>query len=106
MRKKIIIISLFVLVTIIVMLIALRKREYIIKVSIIDDRSPDRMLKVYDNYNNEIEVKRIEYLDGTLLCKGYNTTVFFGDIVNEKKLVIILRDNTKAIAKVVEEEVK
>ncbi len=75
-------------------------------VSMVDDRSPDRILTVYKNDTEKVEVNRIEYLDGTLLCNGYNLTVHFGDIEKEEKLKIIFKDKSSAEAKIVKEEVK
>ena len=80
--------------------------KYTIKVDLIDDYSPDRILTVYNEKNEKIEVMKIEYLDGTLLCNGYNTTVHFGDIEGEKEFKVILKDKTEVKAKIVEEEVK
>lgn len=109
MKKKLLIISGILFIVIIVSLLLIvtsNKTTYIIKVSLVDDRSPDRILTVYNNKNEKISVKRIEYLDGTLLCNGYNTTVHFGDIESEKELKIILKDLSETTAKIVEEEVK
>ena len=75
-------------------------------VSMVDDRSPDRILTVYKNKTEKVDVNRIEYLDGTLLCNGYNLTVHFGDIEKEEKLKIIFKDKSSAEAKIVKEEVK
>ena len=99
-----------VLLIIIVSIIGLillknNKSNYLIKVSVVDDYSPDRILTVYEN-EKKIDVKKIQYLDGTFLCSGYNTTVHFGDIENEKELKIVLKDNKVEIAKIVKEEVK
>lgn len=107
MRKKIIIVS---CICIILLSLALyiafsNKFKYVIKVSLIDDNSPDRVLTVYDNNNEKIDVKRIEYIDGKLLCNGYNTTVYYGDIKDETTLKIVLKDDTEAKAKVINEEV-
>ena len=82
------------------------KINYTIKVSLVDDHSPDRVLTVYNDKNEKIDVKKIVYLDGTLLCNGYNTTVHFGDIENEEEFKIILKDNTEAKARIIKEEVK
>ena len=108
MKKNILIIigSVITLLTIILLVINLNKTTYRIEVSIVDDYSPDRILSVYNNKNEKVEVKRIQYLDGTLLCNGYNTTVHFGDIKDEKELKIILKDNKEVRAKIVEKEVK
>ena len=107
MKKKIIIGSVFVAIIIIgLLLIFMGKTKYTIIVSLVDDQSPDRILTVYDENDKKIEVRRIEYLDGTLLCHGYNTTVHYGDIKNVKELKVILKDKTEVKAKIVEEEVK
>ena len=107
MKKKVLIIGSVVLVVIaIVLVILLSKPRYKIVVSLVDDQSPDRILTVYNGKNEKIEVKRIEYLDGTLLCKGFNTSVHFGDIENEKVLKVILKDDSEGKAEVIIEEVK
>ena len=108
MRKKIILTCggiLIIAISVLILVLLLGRTKYTIKVSLVDSKSPDRMLTVYEG-DKKIEVKRIEYLDGTLLCNGYNTAVYFGDINKVKELKIILKDNKEVIAKVVEEEVK
>ena len=108
MKKKLLIAGgIFVVVIAIVLFVILSGGpKYTITVSLVDDQSPDRILTVYDENEKKVEVKRIEYLDGTLLCYGYNTTVHYGDIENQKELKVILRDKTAVLAKVVKEEVK
>ncbi len=108
MKKKILIgvASLIAVLAIVLVVLCLNKTNYHIEVSMVDDYSPDLILTVYNDKNEKIEVKRIEYTDGTLLCNGYNTTVHFGDIKDETKLKIVLKDNKKATAKIVEKEVK
>ena len=108
MKKKVLIIGSAVLAIIIIVIVLLlsNKVKYTIKVSLVDDYSPDRILTVYNDKNEKVEVKKIEYLDGTLLCYGYNTTVHFGDIKDEKEFKVILKDNTEVKAKIIKEEVK
>ena len=107
MKKKILIISSILTILIISLVVyMICKPKYTIMVSMVDDRSPDRILTVYKNDTEKIEVNRIEYLDGTLLCNGYNLTVHFGDIEKEEKLKIIFKDKSSAEAKIVKEEVK
>ncbi len=108
MKKKILIISgiSVLLIAIILFFVFRDTTKYTIKVSLIDDYSPDRILTVYNEKNEKIEVNRIEYLDGIILCQGYNTTVHFGDIENEKELKVILKDRTTVKAKIIKEEVK
>ncbi len=108
MRKKVLIIGSVVLVIIIIVIVLLlsNRVKYTIKVSLVDDYSPDRILTVYNEKNEKIEVEKIEYLDGTLLCYGYSTVVHFGDIEDEKVYKVILKDNTEVKAKIAEEEVE
>ena len=107
MKKKVFLILGVVVVIIITVLlvIILNKTNYIIKVSVIDDKSPDRILTVYNNKNEEVEFKKIELLDGTLLCNGVNPAVYYGNIKDLKELRVVFKDKSKVIAKIVEEEV-
>lgn len=50
------------------------QKTYTIRISIIDEYSPDRVLTVYEN-GSQISVRSINYLDGTQLCSGSNMTV-------------------------------
>ena len=88
----------------ILLIVCLNKTTYTIRVSLIDDRSPDRMLSVYDNKNNKVEFSQIQYVDGNLLCYGYNPSVHFGDIEGVKELNVLLKNNKIVKAKI--EEVK
>ena len=108
MKKKVIILSSIIvtLVLIIILVVLLTKTKYTIVVSRVDSQSPDRILTVYKSKNEKVDVKKIEYLDGKLLCYGYNTAVHFGDIENVKELKVILKDGSEIIAKIIEEEVK
>ena len=106
MKKRLLIIGISALVVAIVVIVLLTRTRYIIRVSLVDDQSPDRILTVYDNKNQKVEVKKIKYLDGTLLCNGYNMTVHFGDIENETELKVVLKDRSEVKAKIVKEEVK
>ena len=108
MKKKLMIVGTVVITIAIIVLLVLflNKTKYIVRVSIVDDQSPDRILTVYKNDTEKIEVKRIELTDGTVLCNGYNTTVHFGDIEKEKDLRVILKDNSVVMAKIIIEEVK
>ena len=77
--------------------------SYKIKLEKIDDNSPDRKLILYQN-NKEVEFKKIEYLDGTILCKKNNPTIFFGDLDGIKKVIVTLKDDKKIKIKVIMEE--
>ncbi len=108
MKKKILIISGIIIVVIVTVLliILLSKPKYTVTISLIDDRSPDRLLTVYKNKKEKVEVLRISAMDGTLLCKGNNTTVYYGDIEKEEKVKVTLKDKSEVIAEIVKEEVK
>ena len=108
MKKKVLIISGIVVTILVVVLlvIILNKTSYKIIVSLVDDQSPDRILTVYNNKNEKMDVKRVEYLDGTLLCYGHNMAVHYGDIENVKELRVVLKDKSIVTAEIVKEEVK
>ena len=108
MKKKVLIICgviLLIVISLVVIFIP-KNTSYVIKYSSVDDRSPDRLLTVYNGKNEKIEFTRIEYLDGVVLCEGYNPTVFFGDIEGEKEFIIVFQDKSTVKAKIVEDEVK
>jgi hypothetical protein len=107
MKKKALIIGSIVVVAIVVVLvILLNKTTYTIRVSIVDEKSPDRILSVYDNKNNKVDFNRIETLDGTVLCDEINSSVYYGNIVKLNELRVVLKDNSKVIAQINKEEVK
>ena len=108
MKKKLLIIGSVVLVAVIIIIlfIVLKKPTYTIRVSLVDDHSPDRILTVYNSKNEKVEVKRIEYLTGELLCEGYNTAVYYGDINDIDEVNVILKDKSVVKAQIIKEEVK
>ena len=77
--------------------------QYVVTINKIDDQSPARILKVYYG-EKEIEFKEIRYTDDVFLCKKENPTVFFGDVVEEKELKIIIDNNRFVIAKILKGE--
>lgn len=105
-NKIVLLILVGVIIVIGIYLLSCNESEYFIKVFPVDDYSPDRILVVYDNHNKKVDVERIEYLDGTLLCDGNNLTVHYGDISDEKELRIILKNNKEKVVNVVKDEVK
>ena len=109
MRKKIIIVGscIFIILLIVMVIVFLitDRTVYRVEVSMVDDRSPDRILTVYNNKDEKIEVKRIEFLNGILLCNGYNTIAYYGDVEKENTLIIVLKNNERVRAKVVKNEV-
>ena len=84
----------------------LNKTTYVIKVSMVDDKSPDRILTVYNNKDEKVEFKKIELLNGTYLCDEINSSVYYGNLKNINELQVILKDDSKVIAQVIKEEVK
>ncbi len=79
------------------------KAVYTVKVSLVDDKSPDRILTVYRN-DKKIEYKEIRKMNGTLLCESNNSAVYFGEIKNESSLKIILKNDKEVVAKVMKGE--
>jgi hypothetical protein len=105
MKKKILLTTVILIAIIIAVLLILGKEKqvdesYIIRVELVDSKSPDRKLKVLKG-NKEIEYLEIRYLDDTFLCSSKNPTVYFGDIEAEKEMVVILIDKTKVTAKII-----
>lgn len=77
------------------------QKNYTVKVSIVDDYSPARVLTTYEE-GTKIIVKNINYTDGTFICTGINANVNKTALVGEAKLQLELDDGTKVIATIVE----
>lgn len=77
------------------------QKNYTVKVSIVDDYSPARVLTTYEE-GTKIIVKNINYTDGTFICTGINANVNKTALVGETKLQLELDDGTKVIATIVE----
>ena len=76
--------------------------NYTVKVSLVDDRSPDRLLSVYEN-DKKIEFKEIKYVKEDIrLCTYKNPVVFFGDLEGETELRVILTNDKAVVAKIEE----
>ena len=75
------------------------QKTYTIRVSIIDEYSPDRVLTVYEN-GTQISVRAINYIDGTQLCSGSNMTVNKNDIAGETSFIVVLSGGTPVTATV------
>ncbi len=110
MKKKYLIILFIIIVVLLVIGIMIFAKKdnnistsYMVKINLVDEKSPDRTLTVYDS-DKEIEYREIRYIDNILLCKSYNPTVYYGDVETENELKIILNDGTEVIAKVVKGE--
>ena len=77
------------------------QKNYTVKVSIVDDYSPARVLTTYEE-GTKIIVKNINYTDGTFICTGINANVNKTALVGETKLQLELDDGTKVIATIIE----
>lgn len=71
-------------------------KTYTIKVSIVDEHSPARILSVYED-GSKVSFKQINYTDGIKLCSS-NGNVNKSDIEGCSKLQVVLSDGTKVTA--------
>lgn len=71
-------------------------KTYTVKVSVVDEYSPARILSVYED-GSKISFKQINYTDGTKLCSS-NGNVNKSDINDVSKLQVVLSDGTKVTA--------
>ena len=71
MKKKLLILVALIItfITFILLFYNSSNSLYIVKVSVIDKNSPDRLLKVYLN-DKEIEFDSIYYLDDVFICNN------------------------------------
>lgn len=76
------------------------QKSYTIKISIVDDYSPARILTVYEN-GTQITVNEIRYSDGTRLCSGTNPNVNKNALTGETTFIVVLQDGTQVTAYVV-----
>lgn len=71
-------------------------KTYTVKVSVVDEYSPARILSVYED-GSKISFKQINYTDGTMLCSSKGN-VNKSDIEGVSKLQVVLSDGTKVTA--------
>lgn len=71
-------------------------KTYTVKVSIVDEYSPARILSVYED-GSKISFKQINYTDGLKLCSS-NGNINKSDIEGLSKLQVVLNDGTKVTA--------
>lgn len=104
-KKYLIIIIAFIILLIggIIWFINKDSGNYIVKVSSVDDKSPDRVLTVYKD-DKKIEYKEIRKMNDVLLCDSNNSSVYYGEIKNESNLKVVLNNDKKVVAKVVKGE--
>ena len=113
-KKKMLIITCSVVIVALVasLLLFFRNKEadeknanYVVKVGLIDDKSPDRTLTVLRN-DKKIEFKEIHYMDDMYLCSWENPVAYFGDLKGETELKVILKNDKTVIAKIDEGDIK
>lgn len=75
--------------------------EYIIKIKLVDEKSPERKLELYSD-NEKIDFKEIFLMEGLLLCDNKTPYVFYGEIMHIEKLMVRLEDNREIIARIEE----
>jgi len=102
-KKNVIIIIVVLLIIILSGVIYFLARDkysgtYEIKVELVDDKSPDRVLVVLRNGKETKEYKYIKYVDGVILCEQKNSTVNMFEI--EDELIIVLPNDSEVKAKV------
>ena len=78
---------------------------YEIHVQLVDDKSPDRILKVLKNGKEFNNYKYIKYNDdkNIILCYQKNPAVNMFEL-NKEELVIVLNNDKEVIAKVIRED--
>lgn len=110
MKKKTIILIIFVVLILLGVsyyFIKTNKKsdDYEIRVTLVDDRSPDRTLKVFKDGKETKNYKHIKYNNNKniILCYQKNPTVNVFEIDSDE-LVIVLSDDSEVIAKVVRED--
>lgn len=106
MNNKKIFLALIALVVVVITIIFIfnsKSYDYTVKGYRVDDKSPDRILKVYEK-GKEIEFLEIRYKDNVLLCTSEVPAVYFGDIEDVKELKVILKNKKEVIAKIEEVE--
>ena len=102
LTKNIRIIISITLILLIVLFMVLFKSDnsvYKITVNKIDDQSPARILKVYKD-DEEISFKEIRFKDDVVLCTNINPSVFYGEVLDEDELKVMINDNEYVIAKI------
>ena len=104
MKKKIVI---YLLISILILtsgvfIVFKMKNNYVVEIEMVDNKSPDRVLKVLKN-DKEIEFDSIYYLDDIYICSSENPTVGKTAIKNIDKLKIKLK-NGKTVVAVIKED--
>ena len=105
MKKKLLIIIPIVIIVAIglVFIISQSNGNYIIKVNIVDEKSPDRVLELYKN-NKKIDFDSIYYLDDVFICDSKVPNVAKSALKRMDKLKVKLKDGKIVKAKVLKED--
>ena len=98
-KYKLLTLVIIVIGIIILVIVPKNNGTYVVTINKVDDQSPSRILKVFKD-DEEIEFKEIRYKDDVFLCNNNNPSVFYGDVIDEKELKVIIADNMSVIAKV------
>ena len=104
MKKKIVIIALALLILVGGVYFIIKASHvpvYEIKVELVDEKSPDRILVVLKDGKEFKDYKYIKYTDGVILCQQKNPTVNVFEI--EDELIIVLTDDSEVTANLVKE---
>ena len=103
--KKYILIIVPIIIVVVISLIFISKQNnnYIIKISEVDDRSPDRVLSVYKD-NQKIDFDSIYYLNDVFICDSTVPNVSKSAVKRMDKLKVKLKDGKIVKAKVLKEE--
>ena len=103
MKKLFIFIPIVIVVIIgLIFIVNNQTNNYLIKVSIVDVKSPDRILTLYKD-NKKVEFDSIYYLDDVFICDSTTPNVSKTAIKDIKNLKVKLK-NGKIIKVKVEEE--
>ena len=74
------------------------EKTYVLRVTKVDQYSPDCNLALYDNFNNPVSYKKIKYTDGSGEINGTSANIYAFDDVS--KVYVILTDDRQVTAEV------
>ena len=81
----------FIIILVSLIIIFYPRNNYSIKITEIDDKSPDRVLEVYNN-KKKISFKKIEVNNNTL-CTYDSPYVYYGELMDIEEVTVILNNN-------------
>ena len=101
--KKTILVLIIIILLITAYFLLFSKKEYVVKISKIDEYTPDVKINVLLNDKEFNDYKYIKYNDknNIILCYSSNPTVNKYEIGKENKVVIVLNNDYEVIAEVV-----